>query len=309
MASRAEPRFLWCLGRRWAAFTLLICATSAAAQSPAPGGPAAPRREVVVTAPPPKAALRRQLQAFVKRVPAGNNGEALARWVSPICPVVAGMTQQQGEYVLLRLFQVAREAGAPVVEDGRCQANAYIIATADPQGLVKAIGRRTPAIFANGRPSEVRRFQQAPRLVRTWYNARLDSPTTGADSPFEGLEGLALNIPVIHHADPTRLRSNSPYALTSVIIVIDSAGVAGTNVGALADYLALTALVQLKPGADSTDAPSILRLFASDPPDGLTAWDKAFLHALYHSSLDDLHQASTIAIRMNEALNSPTPAP
>ena len=129
MASGGKRR-LHLLGRRWAAAAaLLLCAMPAAAQTPA--APAPPRHEVVVTAPPPKAARERQAQAFVKRVPTLNNGEALARWVKPICPIVAGMTEEQGEYVLLRLFQVARAAGAPVIDNGHCEVNAYIVASKD----------------------------------------------------------------------------------------------------------------------------------------------------------------------------------
>jgi hypothetical protein len=309
MTSRGGLEVGWRLARRAAAAAaaaLLLAATSAAAGPPAPASPApSPERDVVVTGQAPKAVRERQLQAFVKRAPALNNGEALARWVRPVCPVVAGMTEDQGEYVLMRLFQVARAAGAPVIEDGRCTANVYIIATADPDALIKAWARRSPAIFAGAQAAEVRKFEQTPRPVRTWYNARLDRLTTDAESPFEGLE-LARNLPVIHHAADTRLQSNSPYALSSAIIVIDSARLAGTKVGALADYLALAALVQLRAEADGGGAPSILSLFAppagSPPPDGLTAWDTAFLHALYHTSLEDLHQASTIAVRMDEEL-------
>jgi hypothetical protein len=261
---------------------------------------------VVVSGQAPKAVRERQLHAFVKRVPALNNGEALARWVEPICPVVAGLTEAQGEYVLLRLFQVARAAGAPTVEDGRCTANVYIVSTADPGGLVKAWARRSPTIFAAGRAAAIREFEETARPVRIWYNARIDRPLTTGQSPFEGLPGMQ-DLRVVHHAVDTRLQTNSPYALSSAIVVIDSARVAGTKVGALADYLSLAVLAQLKPEAESGGASSILGLFSlapgSAPPGGLTAWDTAFLHALYHTSLEDLHQASAIAMRMDEQLS------
>jgi len=295
-------RLLW----RAAAGALLLAATSAAAATPpAPASPSS-QKEVVVTGQAPKAVRERQLQAFVKRVPALNNGQALARWVTPVCPLVAGMTQEQGEYVLVRLIQVARAAGAPVIDDGNCTANVYIVATANPEGMVKAMVRRSPSIFARGGVEELRRFEQTPRPVRVWYNAELDRLTTSSDSPFEGM-GLPKNIPVIHHAVPSRLVSNSPYALVSAIIVVDSARVAGTKVGAVADYLAMTALAQLRPDSDGGDAPSILNLFTSpqgsQPPDGLTAWDAAFLNALYHTSLEDLQQASAIAAHMDRELS------
>jgi hypothetical protein len=305
MASAGGLDFYWRLARR-AAAALLLGATPAAAASPAAPASPAPDHEVVVSGQAPKAVRERQLQAFVRRVPALNNGEALARWTAPICPVVAGMTVEQGEYVLLRFFQVARTAGAPAVEDGRCTANVYIVASADPGGLVKAWARRSPTIFVARRAAEVRDFEETARPVRVWYNARIDRLLTTGQSPFEGLPGMQ-DLKVVHHAVDTRLQTNSPYALSSAIVVIDSARVEGTKVGALADYLALAVLAQLKPEAKSGGAPSILGLFSSPQgaatPDGLTSWDTAFLYALYHTSLEDLHQASAIAMRMDERLS------
>ena len=294
-----------------AAASLVAGVTDARAQS-AYGAPTAVR-EAVATSEAPRELRQRELDGFVRRVTAVNNGQSLARWTQPFCPVVSGMTEAQGEYVLARLFQVAKAAGAPAIEDGQCQANVYIVATADPRGLLKAWDKRAPQIFGAATAEEARRFQDSPRPVRSWYTVRVDRPMTSANAPFEGggpdgLDALPRNTGVSHHADDTRLHSNSPYALTSAIVVVDSGRVAGTRVGALADFIALAALAQLQPDPDAGGAPSILGLFSatkgSAPPDGLTAWDTAFLHALYHTSLEDLHQGTTIAIRMNEALDA-----
>jgi hypothetical protein len=49
------------------------------------------------------------------------------------------------------------------------------------------------------------------------------------------------------------------------------------------------------------DASSILRLFDEPPdaePSGLTAWDSAFLRALYHSDQGNTTQRSEIAVQM-----------
>ena len=294
----------------WALATAALLAAgggSAAAAAPT-ASPAAPQvSEVVVPGQANKAVRERRLETFVGHVPALNNGQALARWVDPVCPVVAGMTETQGEYVLARLFQVARAAGAPVIDNGRCDANTIILATADPDGMVKALERRNPKQFADATADQIRRFEATKSPVRAWYNARLAPLTTGADSPFEGLDGLPRNTPVIHHAVDTRLHSNSPYKLASAIVIVDSARLAGMKMGALADYIAVAVLTQLQPDSDGSGAPSILGLFTapqgSAPPDGLTPWDTAFLHALYHTSLEDLHQGTTIAIRMDEALS------
>lgn len=309
MASSMRPRLRRRLAQLSAAASLLIAATSAlAADQPAASPSASPPtvREVIVPGTAPTLERQRLLEHFLTRVPQLNNGLALARWVDPVCPAVVGMTPEQAEYVIARLFQIARAAGAPVIDSGDCQVNVFIIATAAPDAMVKAIGQRQPHFFTNADPALMRAFLDSQRPVRAWYNARLDAESTDPMSPFEGLEGLPANIRVIHHADPTHLHTNSPYALTSAIVVVDSAHVAGMKVGALADYLAMAALTQLRPDSDSSGAPSILALFSPQegeaPPDGLTEWDTAYLHALYHTNLEDFHQGSAIALQMNRAL-------
>jgi hypothetical protein len=283
---------------------------------------------VVVPGQLPKAVLHRQVETFVRRVPVLNNGRGLARWSQAICPVVTGMTQEQAEFVLLRLLQAAREAGAPTFQDGRCEANLYIIATAAPAAMVKALARRSPSTFAKLSATEFKDMETTPRAVRAWYNATIDRLMTGTESAFEGPSGgkggglndpepTGLNLPggmaVVHHADPSHLSSNSPYAIRAAFMVVDSSRVSGTNMGALADYLAFVALAQVKSDAQAGDAPSILDLFANPStaatPESMTAWDRSFLYALYHTRTEDMRQDAAIALHMEEALSRPGPAP
>jgi hypothetical protein len=297
------------------AVAILLAGVAAALAQPASSSPPTVH-EAEVAGQPAREARQRQLETFVKRVPALNNG-AFARWVEPMCPVVTGMTEQQGEYVLLRLFQAAKAAGAPAIESGKCETNVYIVATADPAGFIKALAKRAPRIFEAASADEVRRFEQTPRPVRTWYTAKTTQQTTGTNAPFEGggadgLDALPGNTGVNHHADDTRLHANTSYGLTSAVVVIDSKRLAGMKMGALADYIAMAALIQLQTDADVGDAPSVLSLFSppagSAAPEGLTPWDTAFLDALYHTNLEDFHQNTTIAMHMDGALAHPDAA-
>ena len=75
----------------------------------------------------------------------------------------------------------------------------------------------------------------------------------------------------------------------NVLIVVDSNAVAGKDLGAIADYLALLALAQPRSLDGCSALPSILDLMAKtpcpgrDPPDELTGADAAYLTALYAS--------------------------
>ena len=64
---------------------------------------------------------------------------------------------------------------------------------------------------------------------------------------------------------------------------------------------ALVGLTEIPADLEVGDAPSILRLLDENSdaaPPGLTPWDSAFLHALYHSDQGNTTQRSEIAVQM-----------
>ena len=67
----------------------------------------------------------------------------------------------------------------------------------------------------------------------------------------------------------------------------------------MADYIGMVGLTELDIDADVGNTPTILRLFTSSqetPPSGLTAWDQAFLKALYHTDQSSRLQDSHISM-------------
>jgi hypothetical protein len=88
---------------------------------------------------------------------------------------------------------------------------------------------------------------------------------------------------------------------SSVIIVVDIARIQRLSFGQLSDYVAMVGLAEIDLDDDVGDAPTILRLFTASSevlPSGLTAWDQAFLSALYHSDQSSRAQRSQIAVSM-----------
>ncbi|HET9231134.1 MAG TPA: hypothetical protein VFO00_07585 [Vitreimonas sp.] len=85
----------------------------------------------------------------------------------------------------------------------------------------------------------------------------------------------------------SRIRGGVMEMMDYVIIVIDANQTGHTTVGALADYVAMVALAQINPEAETAGAPTILNLFngaVSAKPTALTSWDLAYLRGLYASS-------------------------
>jgi hypothetical protein len=63
----------------------------------------------------------------------------------------------------------------------------------------------------------------------------------------------------------------------------------------------MAGLTEVNFDANFGDAPTILRLFSADTdarPKSLSAWDTAFLKALYQTSQSDRHQRVEIAKQM-----------
>jgi hypothetical protein len=278
-------------------------------------------REVTVTAQAKRAVLQRRVEGFIQGMTSQSYGDQpLRTWREPVCPLVSGIARDQAEFLLGRLSEVARHAGAPLAPE-HCRPNLYVVVTPWPDPLVRAWAHNSPRMFGNGRPAEIERFLHSRRPARVWRNASLTSSRGMTLTPGAGEavgEGREFdNFPVEHFADPTRLQWNSGLALNAVVLVIDAGRVQNLTAGQVADYAAMVGLTDVDLEADIGETPSILRLF--DPPApgavaplALTEWDQAYLKALYRTSSNSRLQRAEIAHRMMRAFElSPSgpPAP
>src|SRR5688572_15574986 len=87
------------------------CTLLAAALSFATGLARAETTEVIVEGTRPQ--VEQRVHAFVSGITRRGYGkESLVRWRKPICPLVAGLTSAQGEFILYGVTQAALAAGA-----------------------------------------------------------------------------------------------------------------------------------------------------------------------------------------------------
>jgi hypothetical protein len=215
--------------------------------------------------------------------------ESLARWHHKVCPLVAGLPQDRGEFVLSRISTIAASAGAPLGPSD-CKANLFVFFTADPTKLLRTLVSRDAGRFValSGQRADaaaIKRFTESTRPIRAWYNAELkgasgnslrpsDDVTMGGRQPLEN-----------DHALGSRIHMDDVQDITSVLIVVDTHRTGGLSIGAVADYVAILGLAEINPDANVTGNDSVLRLFIA--PDGartlsqLGTWDAAFLKALY----------------------------
>ncbi len=284
---------------------LLVAGDAAARERPSTATTDSETVLPVVEVEASRLSFEQRVNRFVRSITRHVDDESPAVWHKRVCPLVAGLKPPQGEAVLARISEVAATSGAPLGVK-HCRPNLYVVATDDPSGLISAWRERSPEMFEGASPAAVERFTSAPRAIRTWYQvARI-----GADGvPLQTLDTVAGHVasfqqlPDVGRLPNTRLERGTVLSLSSVFIVVDARAAKGLRLQQLADYVAMAGLLELQHVADFSNLPTILGLFEdrdeSDPaPEGLTAWDYGFLHALYDTQQKYVMQRSQVAQRM-----------
>jgi hypothetical protein len=294
------------LGSLLAPNLLLFCAAANAQSTTAP--PAPHIDTITVEAARHREEVKRQVKAFVAQIAVKPYESSLARWqtVAPICPLVAGLPREDGEFILARVSKIAAAAGAPVAAE-HCKPNLYIVVSADPDALLKAWNKRDVWMFGDESDqggTKIRKFLNSNSPIRVWYNAELysdEGTPLGNTAECQSAQSCRANL----RANATRIVFNQTRDLTSALIMVDGPHARGVSFGQLASYIAMVGLAEIRAGADVADAPSILHLFsrsANDRPSGLSSWDEAFLKALYHTEQTDQQQLGEIKTTMIERL-------
>jgi hypothetical protein len=215
---------------------------------------------------------------------------SLARWNRPICPLVDGLVPEQRELILSRLSEVSAAVGVQI-SDPPCDTNLYIVATSEPEKLLRTLRRRAPGLFAGAPPPAVERFLHTQRPVRVWYTAGLVGKLGNTVHPL-GAGSPSYQTGYNRTAELSTFEFDDVRHLYSVVEAVDVPRTKGINVGRVADYVVMAALAEINFDADFRDAPTILRIFEEparplppETPQALTSWDKGFLHgALYHGA-------------------------
>jgi len=96
--------------------------------------------------------------------------EGIARWHNEVCPLVSGLPAQEGEFILGRLSEIARDANIPLGKE-KCRPNFYILLNPQPAALLRLMDKRNhPYTFGQASPGLVDQFISTARPVRVWYH-------------------------------------------------------------------------------------------------------------------------------------------
>ena len=290
---------------------LVLSFTAAAADGVAPADTPPPTPEVLVLA--QRLKLEARITNFVYGITVLQNYEAVARWQSPVCPQVTGLARQPGEFVLERVSEIARIAGAPLASEN-CRPNLFIFVTSQPKELLQAMEQRYFAVsFGNATPSQVDAFVNTPRPVRVWHSPYWTpegaSPQGYGVPPTAQILGGGLSSPPTYSTPgamgASRLINPGSWTFGNVYVIVDERQLHGVSQGQFADYIAMVSLADIKPSAHPGDAHSILTLFADSPqaaPAAMSDWDQAFLKSLYATTPQRTQPRSLISRGMMNEL-------
>jgi hypothetical protein len=248
-----------------------------------------------------RAALQREVTNYVLGITTRPFPDLAARWQKgrPICPLVAGLPHDDGEYVLIRLSRIATAAGAPLAPE-HCKPNFYVVVSSVPNELMTEWSKHDPTMWDSHPKAEVHQFMKATGPIRAFYNPgtwwggciRVRVP---GFSPFG-------SPPYAECDDRNPLLDG---ALESVIVLVDAGTTKGINYAQLTAYIAMVGLVQIRLDAKLGDASTILQLFSAPPkapPFGLSLWDQAYLKAVYHLDRRDKPPRLGIARLMTQEI-------
>lgn len=200
-----------------------------------------------------------------------------------LCPGVIGMTVAGAVPIIDRIRATAQELGIPLADDAACRANLVLMIVPDGAQELAALHRSSPQLFETLTLPERRALLDGPGPAHAWHVTSMRSRDGFRIPQAESLDRPpATTMWSAHSKIYLAVRQD----IDASFVLLDSAAVKGKTLVQLADYATMRGLARTRPPAgDAAGLDTILSLFASDgaPPQGLTAFDRAYLTSLYSS--------------------------
>jgi hypothetical protein len=281
---------------------LLAGGLHAAAEAPLP------TESVTVTGTKLREVFQDFLRGFV--APTYMTGK-IARWERRLCPLVVGQNTHFTTFITQRIKAVALAAGAPVNTEASCKPNIEIVFTTTPQALLDNVRRHQAYYLGYAETStQVEKLATVTRPIQAWYATETQDANgrRWVDSAIRpGVNGEFLFDFDAYASSGSRINNGIKSGFNHVLIVVDSAKLAGEKIVPVADYISMLALTQVSSLDACQHLSSIVNIQAADcdhAVDGLTPFDLAYLQGLYRMSADRelMFQRNDIASVMADRL-------
>ena len=270
------------LGAAFAGALLASAAAAAQDGGSAPQESAAPAGDnIIVTGERPSHSEVSRQARDVTDIGSDIRDRPLARVEDRLCPGVIGLKADFASLVVDRLRANAERFGLWMTEDdGTCQPN-FIVAFVDyGQDVLKHINDRWYWLFTDMPRHERIELLADDGPVHVWTTTR---PRTADGMPL-GTDPYGRQVRAMSSGGMARTSIPVRDDIVGVLVLFDRDDVRGMTLAQLADYATMRGLARTRPvDGDGQALDTILALFDLDatPPAELTAFDNAYLGALY----------------------------
>lgn len=262
-----------------------------------------------------------QARDFVEEIEAAPGGRGIGRWDQALCIGVVNFKGDFADALLAHLAVVAGELGLEVGQPG-CEPTAVIVGVSGGKALASTLVDQRRQAFrlsasGTGRGSAALvAFAESDAPVRWWHvSFRFDANTGRIVDRLPG-ERAYMGPPPGGGFLSTSRRATTD-RIRRAVVVADVDRIGGVTFEQFADYLALVTFAQVDPSSDMSAHRTILNLFGNGQDvDGLTEWDRAYLHELYsagpwrRNQLDQAEGlADTITAQGSDGVSEVSPTP
>lgn len=283
-------------------------AWSQIAPSLPPAGDAPSLDEVTVIAPRPPTASEiagDNVMIFVNShsKPKESGTGTLSRWKEGVCIKTEGLPPAFEDYVSARVEAIAAAVRTPYEKRHPCRPNVYVIFTNEPQRFIDGTVDQNPEILGYHYSAQLKKLRSIDRPIQAWHITGLEA----------GLSGVVLDsvwAPPLIVPSATRISTGVQSFILFTLVVVDGKKILGYPLGAIADYIAMLTLAQVRLIDHCGELPSILDLMATacarKKSQSITAADLAYLRSLntVGQEVDYFIQTKAIEFKMKEQLTS-----
>ncbi len=269
---------------------LFLPATAATTAQPleTPSGTNAEALEPTLVVTGRRQAMPAEVSDYVDTVLAAPHNDRVARWADRLCLSIAGLDDVRRDFFAGEIAMVAGRLNLDVAQR-HCEPSAHIIFTTDPALLLARLERDRPAFFG-AIPRAARRPLSESRTPVRWLSwgelrgAQGQLPLGFAVAPTTG--EVERPMPSFR-TTPSRLETATRMDLQAMVVIVDMTTLTGISNRALADYLSMIVLGNVRQDHGSVALPSILNLMAADGQASgraateLSHWDLSYLDGLY----------------------------
>ena len=203
----------------------------------------------------------------------------LARFQKPICAGIWGLSEENAQIVIDRIYYNAEQVGVPIDETAECKANVWVIFVDDPQETFAQL-RDNDDFMVRGLPYWDReRVEEQEGAALSW-NITSIRTRGGAEAGDIELSG-----PVYETTQMSRTTTAVREDIEFSVVLFRRSELANVDALTVADYATMRALAKTEEPNESLAFDTILGAFGpARDVTRLSVFDRSYLRALYRSS-------------------------